>query len=101
MIFYQWYVFRLVAEMQLLNLNLPARVWLPFRGSHHHIVRVPPSAGVVLNSKDKVRSRIVFSCFHDVFLYTKTHFLFFSSKLLENLQLIIACLKFFLIGKTY
>ena len=45
---------RLVAEMQLLNLNLPARVWLPFRGSHHHIVRVPPSAGVVLNSKDKV-----------------------------------------------
>ena len=45
---------RLVAEMQLLNLNLPARVWLPFRGTNHHIVRVPPSAGAVLNSKDKV-----------------------------------------------
>nr|CAB3264848.1 phosphatidylinositol 4-kinase beta-like [Phallusia mammillata] len=44
---------RLVAELQLLNLNLPARVWLPFGDSHHHIVRLPPSAGVVLNSKDK------------------------------------------------
>uniref|UniRef100_H2Z9W9 Phosphatidylinositol 4-kinase beta n=1 Tax=Ciona savignyi TaxID=51511 RepID=H2Z9W9_CIOSA len=44
---------RLVAELQLLNLNLPARVWLPFRDSNHHIVRLPTSAGVVLNSKDK------------------------------------------------
>ncbi|XP_076811738.1 phosphatidylinositol 4-kinase beta-like isoform X2 [Clavelina lepadiformis] len=44
---------RLVAELQLLNLNLPARVWLPFHDSQHHVVRVPPSAGVVLNSKDK------------------------------------------------
>uniref|UniRef100_F7BIS1 Phosphatidylinositol 4-kinase beta n=1 Tax=Ciona intestinalis TaxID=7719 RepID=F7BIS1_CIOIN len=44
---------RLVAELQLLNLNLPARVWLPFRDSNHHIVRLPSSAGVVLNSKDK------------------------------------------------
>lgn len=44
---------RLVAELQLINLNLPARVWLPIYPCHHHVVRIPPSAGVVLNSKDK------------------------------------------------
>lgn len=44
---------RLIAELQLINLNLPARVWLPIFPSHHHIVRIPPSDGVVLNSKDK------------------------------------------------
>lgn len=44
---------RLIAELQLLNLNLPARIWLPFKNSNHHIVRIPPSAATVLNSKDK------------------------------------------------
>jgi len=73
---------RLVAELVLLNLNLPARVWLPLgdytatefsngrildddvtttttkttgRRAKHYVVRIPPTAGVVLNSKDKVR----------------------------------------------
>ncbi|KAJ8674281.1 hypothetical protein QAD02_005543 [Eretmocerus hayati] len=45
---------QLVAELNNLNLNLPARVWLP---SHtavpHHVVRVPPQYAAVLNSKDK------------------------------------------------
>ncbi|KAL1115735.1 hypothetical protein AAG570_006025 [Ranatra chinensis] len=45
---------RLISELSCLNLNLPARVWLPLQ-SHtpHHIVRVPPHAAAVLNSKDK------------------------------------------------
>ncbi|KHJ43397.1 hypothetical protein D918_06632 [Trichuris suis] len=45
---------RLAAELAMLNLNLPARVWLPIYSEFpHHIVRIPPNAGVVLNSKDK------------------------------------------------
>ncbi|KAJ3641340.1 hypothetical protein Zmor_027852 [Zophobas morio] len=44
---------RLVAELTNLNLNLPARVWLPLSTRPHHIVRIPPQVGAVLNSKDK------------------------------------------------
>lgn len=59
---------RLVAELAMLNLNLPARVWLPlgdfknvqfeklnpsYRRPKHYVVRIPSTAGVVLNSKDK------------------------------------------------
>ncbi|VDP17705.1 unnamed protein product [Soboliphyme baturini] len=46
---------RLIAELAMLNLNLPARVWLPVYSDRcmHHVVRIPPNAGVVLNSKDK------------------------------------------------
>ncbi|XP_022919444.1 phosphatidylinositol 4-kinase beta [Onthophagus taurus] len=45
---------RLVAELTTLNLNLPARVWLPLNSeSPHHIVRIPPQVSAVLNSKDK------------------------------------------------
>ena len=46
---------RLIADLAMLNLNLPARVWLPIaeRGDHH-IVRIPPTQAVVLNSKEKV-----------------------------------------------
>lgn len=51
---------RLLAELSMLNLNLPARAWLPIHTSslednerHHHVVRVPPQAATVLNSKDK------------------------------------------------
>ncbi|GAB6028268.1 Phosphatidylinositol 4-kinase beta [Chamberlinius hualienensis] len=45
----------LLAELSMLNLNLPARVWLPIHTPRiqHHVVRVPPQAAVVLNSKDK------------------------------------------------
>ena len=46
---------RLLAELSMLNLNLPARVWLPLyaRDYPHYVVRVPPQAASVLNSKDK------------------------------------------------
>ncbi|KAF5273072.1 hypothetical protein FQR65_LT04814 [Abscondita terminalis] len=45
---------RLVAELTTLNLNLPARVWLPLESSKPHlIVRIPPQVSAVLNSKDK------------------------------------------------
>lgn len=48
---------QLVAELNTLNLNLPARVWLPLHSMiPHHIVRVPPQYAAVLNSKDKVRT---------------------------------------------
>lgn len=50
---------RLIAELAMLNLNLPARVWLPVHSSNHMVVRIPPSSAVVLNSKEKVR--VVFS----------------------------------------
>lgn len=46
---------RLLAELSMLNLNLPARVWLPVH-SHdfkHLVVRIPAQAASVLNSKDK------------------------------------------------
>lgn len=47
---------RLLAELSVLNLNLPARVYIPLGATNtpHHIVRIPPPAAVVLNSKDKV-----------------------------------------------
>ncbi|KAL1505880.1 hypothetical protein ABEB36_005335 [Hypothenemus hampei] len=45
---------RLIAELTTLNLNLPARVWLPLNTeSPHFVVRIPPQVAAVLNSKDK------------------------------------------------
>jgi len=44
---------RLMAELSMLNLNLPARVWLPVLQKEHLIVRIPHTAAAVLNSKDK------------------------------------------------
>ena len=46
---------RLISELSLLNHKLPARVWLPTAAFDHHVVRVPHTQAVVLNSKDKVR----------------------------------------------
>lgn len=45
---------RLISELSLLNHKLPARAWLPTAAFPHHVVRVPHSQAVVLNSKDKV-----------------------------------------------
>lgn len=57
---------QLVAELNTLNLNLPARVWLPLHSTiPHHIVRVPPQYAAVLNSKDKVQT------FHFTLIYSK------------------------------
>ncbi|XP_022656125.1 phosphatidylinositol 4-kinase beta-like isoform X2 [Varroa destructor] len=44
---------RLQAELNRLNMNLPARVWLPVHSTPHLVVRIPPQAAVVLNSKDR------------------------------------------------
>uniref|UniRef100_A0A8C6UMS6 Phosphatidylinositol 4-kinase beta n=1 Tax=Neogobius melanostomus TaxID=47308 RepID=A0A8C6UMS6_9GOBI len=44
---------RLISELSLLNHKLPGRVWLPTADHQHHVVRVPHSQAVVLNSKDK------------------------------------------------
>ena len=46
----------LYAELSLLNLNLPARVFLPIFPIlfKHHVVRIPHTVAAVLNSKDKV-----------------------------------------------
>lgn len=43
-----------MAELAMLNLNLPARVWLPTLQFDHHVVRIPHTQSVVLNSKEKV-----------------------------------------------
>uniref|UniRef100_A0A915DFL5 Phosphatidylinositol 4-kinase beta n=1 Tax=Ditylenchus dipsaci TaxID=166011 RepID=A0A915DFL5_9BILA len=48
----------LVYELFMLNFNLPARVWLPLYSnidgqSRHLVVRIPYTAGCVLNSKEK------------------------------------------------
>uniref|UniRef100_A0A3Q1IZ07 Phosphatidylinositol 4-kinase beta n=1 Tax=Anabas testudineus TaxID=64144 RepID=A0A3Q1IZ07_ANATE len=44
---------RLISELSLLNHKLPSRVWLPTAAFDHHVVRVPHTQAVVLNSKDK------------------------------------------------
>ncbi|KAG6459797.1 hypothetical protein O3G_MSEX011609 [Manduca sexta] len=44
---------RLRAELATLDLNLPARVWLPLHHRPHYVLRIPPHAAAVLNSKDK------------------------------------------------
>ncbi|KAL4706894.1 hypothetical protein ACJJTC_012353 [Scirpophaga incertulas] len=44
---------KLRAELATLDLNLPARVWLPLHHRPHYVLRIPPHAAAVLNSKDK------------------------------------------------
>ncbi|XP_045074570.1 phosphatidylinositol 4-kinase beta-like isoform X1 [Coregonus clupeaformis] len=44
---------QLISELSQLNHKLPARVWLPTAAFDHHVVRVPHTQAVVLNSKDK------------------------------------------------
>lgn len=58
---------RLRAELVSLNLNLPARVWLPLHQTPHYILRIPPQTAAVLNSKDKVFIFIYFLCM--LFIY--------------------------------
>lgn len=43
----------LQAELAKLNLNLPARVWLPVERTEHVVLRIPPSAAVCLNSAER------------------------------------------------
>ena len=46
----------LLAEMKRMNMNLPARVWIPFYPFPHHIVRIAYTESTVLNSRDRVCS---------------------------------------------
>lgn len=40
-------------RLNLINKNLPARVWLPLTNMPHHVVRIKEEKAAVLNSKDK------------------------------------------------
>lgn len=65
---------QLVAELNTLNLNLPARVWLPLHSTiPHHIVRVPPQYAAVLNSKDKVCTLVSASWIFFFFFFRKIY----------------------------
>ena len=45
---------RLIADLQLFNLNLPARIYSPLHDQLNHLIlRIPPEDSVLLNSKDK------------------------------------------------
>ncbi|RNA23872.1 phosphatidylinositol 4-kinase beta isoform X3 [Brachionus plicatilis] len=44
---------RLMSELAIVNMNLPARVWLPLYDFAHQIVRIPYRSAAVLNSKEK------------------------------------------------
>lgn len=57
---------RLRAELVSLNLNLPARVWLPLHQTAHYILRIPPQTAAVLNSKDKVHILFVLNFFYNI-----------------------------------
>ena len=71
---------RLIAELAMLNLNLPARVWLPTADNiNHHIVRVPHTQAVVLNSKEKVLNNLT--------LYVIDNDNFFTTEMVKHAKL--------------
>ncbi|CAF3545253.1 unnamed protein product [Rotaria sp. Silwood1] len=43
----------LISEMKRMNMNLPARVWIPFYKFPHHVVRIAYTESTVLNSRDR------------------------------------------------
>lgn len=42
-----------MSELAIVNMNLPARVWLPLYEFSHYVVRIPYRSAAVLNSKEK------------------------------------------------
>lgn len=71
----------MIAELSLLNLNLPARVWLPIHGNiNHHVVRIPHTSAVVLNSKEKAPYLV----YVEVLECENTHTATVPPKILEN-----------------
>lgn len=42
-----------MSELAIVNMNLPARVWLPLYDFVHYVVRIPYRSAAVLNSKEK------------------------------------------------
>jgi hypothetical protein len=47
--------------MKRMNMNLPARVWIPFYPFSHHVVRIAYTESTVLNSRDRVRTWFLLS----------------------------------------
>ncbi|CAF3519833.1 unnamed protein product [Adineta steineri] len=43
----------LIGEMKRMNMNLPARIWIPFYKFPHHVVRIAYTESTVLNSRDR------------------------------------------------
>lgn len=43
----------LIGEMKRMNMNLPARIWIPFYQFPHHVVRIAYNESTVLNSRDR------------------------------------------------
>uniref|UniRef100_A0A158PBX5 Phosphatidylinositol 4-kinase beta n=1 Tax=Angiostrongylus cantonensis TaxID=6313 RepID=A0A158PBX5_ANGCA len=56
---------RLVSELLVLNMHLPARVWIPL-SENHIVLNIPPTNGCVLNSKDKAPYCIFVEVLHSV-----------------------------------
>jgi len=52
----------LFADLAIINMNLPARVWIPNStySKNHHVVRIPQNSAFVLNSKEKAPYMIYF-----------------------------------------
>ena len=52
----------LFADLGLINMNLPARVWVPNNtfSQNHHVVRIPQTSAFVLNSKEKAPYMVYF-----------------------------------------
>jgi len=44
----------LISELKRMNMNLPARAWIPFHTFPHHVVRIAYTESTVLNSRDRV-----------------------------------------------
>ncbi|XP_013384891.1 phosphatidylinositol 4-kinase beta [Lingula anatina] len=72
---------RLIADLASMNLNLPARIWLPIHSNtNHHVVRIPQTFAVVLNSKEKAPYLV----YVEVLECENSHTAPVPSKILEN-----------------
>ncbi len=59
----------LIGEMKRMNMNLPARVWIPFYKFPHHVVRIAYTESTVLNSRDRVSTASM-----TLFVYSKSEY---------------------------
>ncbi len=51
-----------------MNMNLPARVWIPFYKFPHHVVRIAYTESTVLNSRDRVSTLASFLFYFSILL---------------------------------
>ena len=72
----------LFADLAIINMNLPARVWIPNStySKNHHVVRIPQNSAFVLNSKEKAPYMIYFEVIECVDKFTAP----IPAKKLEN-----------------